>query len=436
VPRANQKFRAVRERTASPTRLAECVSRQELAELVNAYVWNRFQVKVELDANYLGKLERGVVGWPSAMYREALRAILGVSDDAVLGFVSHRRSVVRLAPVANQVAKSGPVVGGKDEAALEVVQRLRRTSLDPAALDDVRIRVDRLCTAYASEPAGQVRAQAEGWLGHLAGLRDRSLTYRQHREVLDLAGWLTLLVSCLLQDAGRGGPAEQVRRGALLLGREVGDVEVIAWGAEIKAWMALTRGDLPAVVAAADEGLAATTRHSVAVQLYAQQAKAYARLGRGADAEQALARGRDLLAGLAYPINPRNHFTVDPAKYDFYAMDCHRALGQDDLAWGHAETVLRDGVAADGTASSPMRMAEAELTQAVVLARAGDTDAALGAAGRALGRGRRSVPHLLMIGGELAEEVGKHQPDQARELTRHLAGLRAGGTSRTPAEPV
>jgi hypothetical protein len=183
--------------------------------------------------------------------------------------------------------------------------------------------------------------------------------------VLDLAGWLTLLESCLHHDAGRHRAAERVRQGALLLGREVGDSEIIAWGAEIKAWTALTRGDLPAVLAAADEGLAATTRHSVAVQLHAQQTKAYARLGRRADAEAALARGRDLLGALTYPSNPRNHFTVDPAKYDFYAMDCYRALGQDDLAWTSAETVLRAGVAPDGRALSPMRMAEAELTREI-----------------------------------------------------------------------
>ncbi len=255
------------------------------------------------------------------------------------------------------------------------------------------------------------------------------MTYRQHREVLDLAGWLTLLVSCLHQDAARDQPAEQMRQGALMLGREVGDSEVIAWAAEIKAWMALTRGDLPAVVAAAAEGLAANARRSVAVQLHAQQAKAYARLGRGQDAEDALARGRELLTGLAYPDNPRNHFTVDPAKYDFYAMDCHRSLRQDDLAWGHAEAVLRAGAAADGTAPSPMRMAEAELTQAVVLARAGDVDAAMGAAGQALARDRRSVPHLLMVGRELAEQVARHRPAQARELARHLTDLCSGPTA-------
>jgi hypothetical protein len=38
MPAANDQLRAARERTASPTYADECLSRQELAELVNAYV--------------------------------------------------------------------------------------------------------------------------------------------------------------------------------------------------------------------------------------------------------------------------------------------------------------------------------------------------------------------------------------------------------------
>lgn len=77
MPAANDQLRAARERTASPTRPDECLSRQELADLVNAWVWRRHEKVVEIDANYLGKLERGVIRWPGQLYRQALREILG-----------------------------------------------------------------------------------------------------------------------------------------------------------------------------------------------------------------------------------------------------------------------------------------------------------------------------------------------------------------------
>lgn len=91
----NDYLRAARERTASPQHPHEGLSRQELAELVNEYIWEHHRKRVELDANYIGKLERGVIRWPCRLYREAFRAILNAPSDAALGFVNPRRSIVR-----------------------------------------------------------------------------------------------------------------------------------------------------------------------------------------------------------------------------------------------------------------------------------------------------------------------------------------------------
>ncbi|MEV8204371.1 hypothetical protein [Streptomyces sp. NPDC079189] len=35
---------------------------------------------------------------------------------------------------------------------------------------------------------------------------------------------------------------------------------------------------------------------------------------------------------MPYPENLDHHFVVDPAKFDFYAMDCYRLLGEDRFA--------------------------------------------------------------------------------------------------------
>src|SRR5207253_9995900 len=110
------------------------------------------------------------------------------------------------------------------------------------------------------------------------GLLDKRITLAQHRTVLTMAGWLTLLVSCLRYDVGDDRSADSARQGALQIANEIDNQEIAAWASEIKAWMALTRGDYYATVAAAREGLARTTRHSVAVQLHAQAAKAWARI--------------------------------------------------------------------------------------------------------------------------------------------------------------
>ncbi len=99
MPTPNDKLRQARHRTASADSPDECLSRQELAEAINAYLWQHHGTRVELDSNYIGKLERGVISWPSRRYREALRSLLGAPSDSALGFHNPRRAVVRLTDV-------------------------------------------------------------------------------------------------------------------------------------------------------------------------------------------------------------------------------------------------------------------------------------------------------------------------------------------------
>ncbi|MBV9163266.1 MAG: XRE family transcriptional regulator [Pseudonocardiales bacterium] len=96
----NDKFREARQRTESLTNPDECLSRQEVAELANAWIWKHHHKKFELNANYIGKIEQGVIRWPNALSREAFRAIFNVGKDSELGFVNARaryyRAVVKL----------------------------------------------------------------------------------------------------------------------------------------------------------------------------------------------------------------------------------------------------------------------------------------------------------------------------------------------------
>ena len=100
----------------------------------------------------------------------------------------------------------------------------------------------------------------------------------------------------------------------------------------IRAWIDLTTGNYRGVVAART-GIEAAPHYSVAIQLSAQEAKAWARIGDRRATEVALDKGRRLLEAMPYPDNLDHHFVVDPTKYDFYAMDCYRHLAEDRLAW-------------------------------------------------------------------------------------------------------
>jgi hypothetical protein len=86
----NDQFRAARQRTASLTHSDECLSRQEVADLANTWIWEHRHKKLQLTANYIGKIEQGVIRWPNALSREAFRKIFNVPKDSELGFVNAR----------------------------------------------------------------------------------------------------------------------------------------------------------------------------------------------------------------------------------------------------------------------------------------------------------------------------------------------------------
>ena len=307
---------------------------------------------------------------------------------------------------------TGPVPRGEPDLlipssdnTLELVERIRHSDLDRASLDTLTITVERLCSEYSYMPSADLRREGQAWMAKLVRLLDSRLTLAQHREVLVLAGWLALLVGCVEYDSKDLRSAEATRRAAASLGEEAGHAQIVGWAQEMTCWFALTQGRYRQVIEAAQAGRAVAAHEPVAVQLAAQEAKAWARMGDRRQVELALERGRVLLESLPYPDNLDNHFTVDPDKFDFYAMDCHRRVGEDATATLYAREVLRKSTAPDGSLRSPMRAAEAHTTLAVASAREGDLDGAIESGTTAIEIPRQSVPSLLMVTDDLVTEL-------------------------------
>ncbi|MET9515602.1 XRE family transcriptional regulator [Streptomyces sp. NPDC002994] len=310
----------------------------------------------------------------------------------------------------------------------EVIGRLRASDVDRETLDALALTVDRLCSQYAHMPSEYLLSEGRAWSRRLAEVRSQRLTASEHREVLVRSGMLALLVGCVAYDSGSRAGAEAARQHALSLASQVGHPPIAGWGHEMRAWFALTRGDLRAVIAAADEGIAAAPHSAAGVQLRAQQAKAWARIGDRRQVESALDSGRRLLAELGPPENPDHHFSADPAKWDFHSMDCYRELGEDRLAENLAREVLRAGVDRDGTVRSPMRNAEAYVTLGVVAARQGALDEAVAFGMRALGGERRCLPSLSMVAEGLGAALARQNPRHpgVRDFLGHLRALSDG----------
>lgn len=322
-----------------------------------------------------------------------------------LNMPNNARVAIGLAP-SEEVADQRPAPQELDDSAplsLDIIRRLEASDVGPTTLDALAESIDRLCRAYPSTSAQVLRARGQRDLQQVIRLLEARSTLAQRRELLVTGGWLALLVGCVEYDMGLSEAAETTRRAALTLGKEASHGGIIAWSFEMAAWMALTRGDYRETVEYARAGATAERRQSVAVQLAAQEAKGWARLGDLREMEAALDRGRTLLEGMPRPAHPEHHFVIDPDKYDFYAMDCYRLSGQDGKARLHAAEVIRLGTRPDGTETSPMRVAEARLTLGVVAVNDGELDEAVDQGTRAFIAARKSLPSLLSSARELRD---------------------------------
>jgi hypothetical protein len=317
-------------------------------------------------------------------------------------------------PVAPQRDPDTDVLALTGMDTLELVSRLQRSDLDQATLDGLRIMADRLCSEYPFMPADQLLTEGRAWLRRITSLQGQRVTLKQHREILVLAGWVALLVGCVEYDTGQRHAAETTRQAALSLGVEADHGEIIAWAHEMRAWINLTNGDYNGVIAAARNGTDVTPHYSVAVQLFAQEAKAWARMGDRRQTEVALDKGRSLLESLPYPENIDHHFVVDPTKFDFYAMDCYRTLGVNPMAETLAQEVIQAHTDFDGRERAPMRMAEARITLGVIRAREGDLEGAVEQGSRALAGERKSLPSLLMVSRDLTKVLKDRYPDESQ----------------------
>jgi hypothetical protein len=230
---ANDLLRVARQRTASLTSPDVCLFRQELAELVNTWAWDHHEKMLEHSANWVGQLERGKIRWPGKVSREALRAILGVSTDAALGFVNARsaRAAVRLEDVNRQqflrasrdlgaLAALGPVValleGGEPTP---IPTRVGATDIEQIRTA-TRV-VESWGNAYGG--GGLARETAMGQLRWSAGLLNATCPARLRPELFSAVGDLADAAGYLAVDAGADEQARRVYRFALACAEEAGD---------------------------------------------------------------------------------------------------------------------------------------------------------------------------------------------------------------------
>ena len=125
----NAKLRAIREANPSRAKAGEGMTRAELADAVNAFLWETRKQRYSLDADTIKRYESGKVGWPGEAYRAGLRAVLGVATDADLGFRPTRRGA-RTGPALVTLPVATPDLYGQVDLGVSPAEFLARTSVE------------------------------------------------------------------------------------------------------------------------------------------------------------------------------------------------------------------------------------------------------------------------------------------------------------------
>ncbi|MEV6770987.1 helix-turn-helix transcriptional regulator [Nocardia sp. NPDC051030] len=276
-----------------------------------------------------------------------------------------------------------------ERAAAEWIQRASASDIGGDTLERLELAVDDLASAYPTTPPGELLLRIRQHLGYAGRLMDSRKTLTQHRRLLVIVGWLSLLASTCHVDLGENSAAAARGHLAWKLADEAGHREIAAWCLETRAWQKLTGGEftVAAELACAAQALAPEDG-SAYIQATAQEGRALARLGDGQGTYKALRRVARLVSGLSIPDRPEHHFRYDPAKSNAYVATTLAWLG-DPAAESYARHVLVD--LSDTASARPRRIASANLDLGLALVAADKPDEAAHVALAAV-ESRRLVP--------------------------------------------
>lgn len=420
----NEHLRLARERTPSAEVPGTAMSRQELADRVNAYLFERTGRLHELDDNYVGKLERGIIRWPQATYREALRAVLGAATDRDLGFVNTRRLQAALEPVGGEpdvkrqefLRAAFVGVGGllaSPSTLLDLLAPLRPSDapkrVGRSEIEQVRGAADLLVSWGHSHGGAGVREAANAqlrWFGQLLGAQATPEVRVELHEAVGLLGHATAHMAF---DACAYDDARQIFKFALACSEEVGSWHLRAKVLSSLARQEIWRGEADLGLTYAELALVRADRLTATEQamLHTARARALAKLGRYQDTLRAVGQADEAFAHTEPAGDPPWMGYYDAAQH---AGDTGHALFDLTVQGHRTEAAPRLRTAVDGHTAGYVRSRAMSQTKLASLTMAvGDPDdaARIGLAAVADAGGLHSRRAAMDL-AELRTYAGRH----------------------------
>ena len=265
-----------RHQQPSRTRPGRGMTRDELATAVNQWLHDHRVLDADVDANYVGKLERGQYRWPTKTRRQALRAVLGDADDLELGMY-----------IVRGTRSATPAFAGPAESGRGSPSGSRSRASFPGHLPEQDEALAHLRQQW------HLLVQADNLFGPrhaLAGVETQVMLLRDlltaaqgrvRNQVLDLAARYAESAAWLNQDLAQSKAAQEWTAQALEWAHQRNDIPMVTWSIYRRSQQQLEAGrardalDLAQAALRHDTQLGDAARAAIRVQ----QAHASAALG-------------------------------------------------------------------------------------------------------------------------------------------------------------
>lgn len=308
-------------------------------------------------------------------------------------------------------------------AALEFIQRVEASDLGEETLDRLERIVDELATKYSVTPPAELLGRTRRYLTYVLKLVDVHKTLDEHRRLLIVGAWLSLLAATLHIDLKQRTAATARLMTAAKLAQQTGHAEIYAWCFETEAWSLLTDGHYRRALELSQAAQRfAPKGSSIAIQSAAQEGRACARLGDARETYKSINRVAALVSPLPKPDQPEHHYRYDPNKAVAYVATTLAWLG-DSAAEPYAREVIARLSAAELNGKWPRRVAAAQLDLGLALLAAAKFDEACAAAQSAITSGR-VVPSNHWRALEVVRAVETRGLPEAKDLRDAYETLR------------
>lgn len=342
------------------------------------------------------------------------------THETELAAVRAQADRLRSAPAVWQSPLSG---AGDEAAALELARRVAASDVGEETLTQLELIVDDLATAYPVTPPAELLERLRVHLAYVATLLDGRKTLAEHRRVLVIGGWLSLLTATVHIDLKQQHAATANLKTAASFARHAEHKEIHAWCYETEAWRVLTDGDYQQAVELSQAALALAPKgSSIAVQAVSQEGRAWARLGQPKETYDAVGRVQKLVSPMPKPDRPEHHYRYDPDKSVAYTATTLAWVG-DPAAESYAREIVARLKPTEDIGKWPRRVASANLDLALTLLVTNRLDEACHAAEQAMLSGR-VVPSNHWRAAEVVRAVEAKKLPEAADLREAYEELR------------